>query len=129
MENGSEFDKLWDNKEFSSKVMGIIFDEGHCISRWGTFRDEYRDLGQLYYHLRGWNIFFYVTSATLSPVVLTDISKILHLDRENMVFLHRSNDRPNVFVGVQQMKHPANGFEDLAFLIQKGWKEGDPLPL
>ncbi len=26
------------------------------------------------------------------------------------------------------MKHPANSYEDLGFLILKDWKEGDPVP-
>src|ERR1700683_3001651 len=43
-------------------------------------------------------------------------------------FFHRSNDRPNVFYAVQAMKYPRKSFEDLAFLIPRVWKEGDPLP-
>jgi superfamily II DNA helicase RecQ len=72
------------------------------------------------------NIPFYVTSATLPPLVLYDVMDILHIRHDNVHTMQRSNDRPNVHLIVQQMVHPAKSFLDLAFLIPDnlppGWK-------
>ena len=35
---------------------------------------------------------------------------------------------PNVHLEVRRMRHPANSFRDLDFLIPPGWKPGDALP-
>lgn len=122
--HGGFQDVLGDNS-FASKLMGIIFDEGHCITKWGDFREEYRALGRLRWLLP--NTVFYVTSATLSKSVLADVCRVLHLRQDNTVFFHRSNDRPNVFLGVHKMRYSASSFEDLDFLFA-GWKLGDPPP-
>jgi hypothetical protein len=39
-----------------------------------------------------------------------------------------NTDRPNIFLVVERMKHPANSYEDLAFIIHKNLKPGDPVP-
>lgn len=126
MKRNGGFEKLWDDKSFVSKLSGIIVDEGHCISSWGGFRPEYRDIG----YLRGFlpDVTFYVTSATLSKNVLRDVQKTLGLHDNNTVYFHRSNDRPNVFLGVHRMQHSASSFKDLDILFPKDWEEGDPIP-
>ena len=61
------FDKLWKRDLFSSKVISIIWDEGHCVSKWADFRPEYKNAGQLRYLIPS-HIPFYVTLATLPPI-------------------------------------------------------------
>ena len=39
-----------------------------------------------------------------------------------------SNDRPNVFLAVFRLQHPAKSFDDLNFLVPRSWKEEDPNP-
>jgi superfamily II DNA helicase RecQ len=39
---GSGFDKLWKINVFTSHVVSIIWDEGHCVSKWGDFRPAYK---------------------------------------------------------------------------------------
>ena len=68
-------------------------------------------------------------SATIGPQMVPDISKNLHL-RPDKTFIARLNtDRPNIFLVVERMKHPANLYEDLAFLIKKGMTADDPKPI
>jgi superfamily II DNA helicase RecQ len=75
---GGGFDKLWKHKPFTSCVISVIWDEGHCVSKWADFRPEYKNAGQLRYIIPR-HIPFYVTLATLPPVVLLDVMKILQI--------------------------------------------------
>ncbi|KAF8214748.1 P-loop containing nucleoside triphosphate hydrolase protein, partial [Mycena galopus ATCC 62051] len=42
MKPGGGFQNLWTNKAFASKVISIVWDEAHCLSKWGSFRPEYK---------------------------------------------------------------------------------------
>jgi superfamily II DNA helicase RecQ len=110
------FDKLWKQDLFTSKVISIIWDEGHCVSRWADFCPEYKNAGRLRYIIPS-HIPFYVTSATLPPIVLDDVMNILHMQKNNTYILERSNDRHNVSICVRELLHPASSYLDLAFLI------------
>lgn len=123
--DGGGFEKLWRSPEFVQKVISIIWDEGHCVSKWADIRPEYKDIERLRYLLPK-NIPFYITSATLPPIVLQDVMDILHVRPNKVEIIRRSNDRPNVHLVVRKMVHPANSFLDLAWLIPEnlpsGWK-------
>jgi len=55
---------LWSSKIFVTNVLNIMFNEGHCITQWGsTFQPEYGNLGILQFLVPG--IPFYVTSETI----------------------------------------------------------------
>lgn len=122
-----ELEKLWKKEDFTKRLLNFIFDEGHCISQWSSFRTEYAHLGALRYLIPE-NIPFYVASATLPLPVLLDVIEILrlHLDRTEQIL--RSNDRPEVSLMVRGLIFPANSFRDLDFLIPEGFKEGDSTP-
>ncbi|GLB35135.1 putative helicase superfamily c-terminal domain [Lyophyllum shimeji] len=118
---------LWSHKTFMSKIFNITFDEGHCICQWGsTFRPEYKQVGSLRFLAPG--IPFYVTSATIPPSMMSTLKETLHISPSSCTVSQRSNDRHNIAFDVQKMKYPINSYEDLAFLIPKNWKEGDPPP-
>ena len=102
--------------------MYIVFDEAHCISRWGTFRNEYRDVGRLRYYLP--NTPFYATSAMLPQKVLDDVRHVLHMHAGNTNMLVRSNDRPNVYLAVKRLVYSVKSFKDLKFLIPINCKAG-----
>ncbi|KAF9467976.1 P-loop containing nucleoside triphosphate hydrolase protein [Collybia nuda] len=103
--------KLWMKSKVRKCILYFTFDEGHCISQWGKFRKEYLLVGDLHY-LISEDIPFYVTSATLPPTVLLDITEILHL--------------PEMCLMVHGLTFAANRFKDLSFLIPQGYKDGDP---
>ncbi|KAG1766132.1 hypothetical protein EV702DRAFT_1272018, partial [Suillus placidus] len=44
MKPGGEFEKLLRKPLFAQQIIGIIFDEAHCIATWGDFRPEYKEL-------------------------------------------------------------------------------------
>ena len=119
------FDKLWKEDLFTSRVISIIWDEGHCVSKWADFHPEYKNAGCLRYIIPS-HIPFYVTSATLPAIVLNDVMNILHMQKDNTYIMERSNDRHNISICVREMLHPANSYLDLAFLIPEnplpGWK-------
>ena len=119
------FDKLWKHEPFTSRVISIIWDEGHCVSKWGDFRPEYKTAGRLRYIIPR-HIPFYVTSATMPPIVLDDIMNNLQIRKDNAYIHERSNDRANVSICVRPMVHPAKSYLDLAFLIpvdpKPGWR-------
>lgn len=108
--------------------MYMVFDEGHCVSQWGrSFRNEYLHVGTIRYLLPN-TIPFYVASATLPQSVLRDVSEILRLRPSQLEYIIRSNDRPNINLVVRPIEHALESYDDLAFLIPEGWKEGDPPP-
>jgi ATP-dependent DNA helicase RecQ len=108
-----------------SKVFNIVFDEGHCVSQWGsTFRPEYKLVGMLRFIAPG--IPFYITSATIPHPMLQDIKDTLHIS--NSLLFQQSNDRHNIAFCVKKMQHPASSFEDLAFLVPSHWEEHNRAP-
>jgi len=126
MKPGGKFEALFKKTQFRSQILSVIFDEAHCISAWGDFRREYKDLGRLRYMLPH-GLPFAIVSATLPPRVLADVSDILQICTEKLYPIRRSNDRSNVSLIVRKMKYPANSFKDLAFLVPEGWKPGDKI--
>ncbi|KII90675.1 hypothetical protein PLICRDRAFT_697180 [Plicaturopsis crispa FD-325 SS-3] len=127
LKDGNGFGKLWKTSNFASRIISVIWDEAHCISKWGNFRPEYKDAGRLRYLLPP-GVRYFITSATLPPLVLNDVLDILQIRKEKAHMIHRSNDRPNVYVVVREMAYPLNSFRDLDFLIPKNWKAGDKPP-
>lgn len=125
--NTPHVDSLWKKPTFTKKILNFIFDEGHCISQWGSFRKEYTNIGALRYLIPE-SIPFYVPSATLPPAVLLDIAEVLRLRKEKTEYIICSNDRPEIHLAVRGLAFPANSFKDLAFLIPEGFKETDRLP-
>ncbi|KAJ8503631.1 hypothetical protein ONZ45_g10688 [Pleurotus djamor] len=118
---------LWSSQNFTSNLLTIIFDEAHCMSQWGTFRKEYREVGRLRYAVPK-DIPLYVVSATLPEAVLSDISRILQLKADETTYIMRSNDRQEVSLAVVALKNPANSFEDLSCLIPGGPESTTPPP-
>ena len=109
-----------------SKVFNIVFDEGHCISQWGsTFRPKYKLVGMLRFIAPG--IPFYITSATIPHAMLQDIKVTLHIPSTSLLF-QRSNDRHNIAFCVKKLQHPMSSFEDLAFLVPSCSAEHDHAP-
>ncbi|THH15200.1 hypothetical protein EUX98_g9501 [Antrodiella citrinella] len=127
MKPGGEFEKLFKNPTFASRIVSVIFDEAHCISQWGTFRPEYKEIERLRYILPK-DTLIAVASATFSDKILSDIKHTLHLRKDRLTYITRSNDRPNVQIVVRKIQHAMDSFRDLDFLIPAGWMAGDAEP-
>ncbi|KAF8806502.1 P-loop containing nucleoside triphosphate hydrolase protein [Phlegmacium glaucopus] len=124
--SNEEVEKLWKKADFTKRLLNFIFDEGHCISQWGSFRKEYAHLGALRYLIPE-HVPFYIASATLPLPILLDIIDILQLRIDKTEQILRSNDRPEISLMVRCLVYPANKFQDLWFLIPDSFKEGDTL--
>ncbi|KAF8154631.1 P-loop containing nucleoside triphosphate hydrolase protein [Crassisporium funariophilum] len=125
--NNPHTDVLFKKPNFTKKILNFIFDEAHCISQWGSFRNEYRNIGALRYLLPS-SVSFYVPSATLPHTILLDITTILRLRPNRTEHIICSNDRPEISLVVRGLTFPANSFKDLDFLIPQGFSEGDTPP-
>jgi superfamily II DNA helicase RecQ len=127
MKTGGGFEQLVKKEDFTSCIVSIIFDEAHCISAWGEFRPEYKEVGHLHYILLK-NIPIMITSATLPPLVFNDVQEILQLHSEKLVVFHCSSDQPNIHIVVHVIQSSLSSFADLKFILCN-WKPGDPPPL
>jgi len=127
MKPDREFEQLLKNQLFVSQIISIVIDEAHCLTDWGEFRPEYRELGQLRYILPP-TLPLLVVSATITKSTKNDITRLLHMQRDRTVVFRRSSDRPNIKIGVRKIKYALGSFPDLMFLIPAGFKVGDPPP-
>lgn len=127
MEKG-HCERLWKKPSFTSRLLYFVFDEGHCVREWSSFREKYKHVGSLRYMIPE-TIPFYVASATLPYPVLCDVTKILNLRKGETEHIFWSNDRPDIALAIQQMQHPASSHQDLAFLIPNNFEDGDAPPL
>ncbi|KAJ3476844.1 hypothetical protein NLI96_g10880 [Meripilus lineatus] len=123
----SVFERIWRNPAFTSKIISVVWDEAHCITSWGSFREEYAEAGRLRDMLPR-SIPYLVPSATLPEATCEEVMRILGMRKQDTSFIKRSNDRPNVYLTVRKIEHSLTSFKDLDFLIPKGWKPSDPLP-
>ncbi|KAF8345005.1 P-loop containing nucleoside triphosphate hydrolase protein [Amanita rubescens] len=120
------FEKLMKDKLFVNSLIGIVIDEAHCISQWGSFRPEYRHIGQLRFLPRK-HCPYLITSATMSPAVILDIKKVLNLDEDKLLLSRCSVNRSNFAIIIRPIVHSLASFLDLKFLL-RDWKPGDPPP-
>lgn len=127
MQEGGHCERLWKIPAFTSRLLYFVFDEGHCIREWSTFREQYKHVGSLR-HLIPETIPFYVTSATLPTPLLLDVMEILQLRKGHTEFILRSNDRPDIALGIHKMQYAAYTYQDLGFLIPDGYQNDDPPP-
>lgn len=126
--NDGRFDVLWGKNKFTNKIINIVLDEAHVIKEWGgTFRSDYLRIGPIRYLLPR-TVPFHLGSATISLQLEPILQSNLHLRQHHTSVIRMSTDRPNIFLVVKRMKYPLNSFEDLAFIIQKHLKPGDPKP-
>ena len=83
MKLGGGFEHLIKNAHFTSHITSVIFDEAHCISTWGSFRSEYKEVSHLHYMLPV-EIPIMFTTVTLPPLIFDDIKNTLQLRPEKL---------------------------------------------
>lgn len=127
LDKNGRFLRILKDQSFLCKLITVIIDEAHCVVNWGSFRPEYRELGLLRYAIPA-SVPLFLTSATLPPVLLRDVRRLLHI-RPNPYEEIMSNDRPNVAIMVRKITYPLNTFWDLSFLVPEGWTPAKEKPM
>lgn len=117
------FAMLWKKPQFTNKILYFVFDEGHCISKWSSFRREYLTIGTLRFLIPD-RIPFYIASATLPAPVLLDVSDILQLRPSETESVTLSCDRPDIHLVARPIQYTMNTFQDLAFLAPRDYRDG-----
>ncbi|KIK77124.1 hypothetical protein PAXRUDRAFT_17707 [Paxillus rubicundulus Ve08.2h10] len=125
MKLDGEFERMLKDPLFALRVVSVIIDKAHCLTEWGEFRPEYKELGRLQY-IHPTTIPLMITSAMLANDVLLTTIRLLHMHPDKMTVICHSTDCPNIKIGVRKIKYALNSFAGLAFLIPEGWKPGDP---
>ncbi|KIO32743.1 hypothetical protein M407DRAFT_211374, partial [Tulasnella calospora MUT 4182] len=111
------FTSQWRNERLRKRSISVIIDEAHCVPQWGSsFRSGYLDVIQLPF-LFPPDTSLYLTSATLPSADLKQLISLTGVSKASSVVIHRSNERPNVHITVQMIRHRVNSYEDLNFLM------------
>lgn len=118
------FRQLLNSSKFAEKIGAIIIDEAHCISQWGDkFRALYAELGTLRAFVPH-KVPFFITSATLPPLVLAQVHATVHMQAETSYHVNLGMDRPNIAWFIRRMAGAKKDFESLAFLIPHATDNG-----
>jgi superfamily II DNA helicase RecQ len=89
----------------------------HCVKQWGTeFRPNYALLGLLRFRLP--TIPLHVTSATIPPHILPKVLESLFIKDKSTIIIRRSNDRSNVHLVVEPLRHPQSSWLDLDRILK-----------
>lgn len=127
MKPEGEFEKILKDTHFASHIISIVVDEAHCLTDWGEFHPEYRELGWICFMLP--SVPLLVASATLTTSAISDVRRLLQMHTTKTTVLRCSSDRPNIKIGVQKIKYALNMFVDLVFLVPEGYNDSNlPLP-
>ena len=82
---------------YHSRLLGLVIDEAHCIVQWGKdFRPTYSKLDKLQLYIPV-HIPIYATSATVTPEMLLEIHRVLHISPIQSFHLNLGNDCPNIY--------------------------------
>ena len=96
--------------------MGIVINEAHCIVQWGgDFRPTYGMLDKLRSFIPP-DIPLYVTSATMTPDVQSEVCRQLHINPSESFHLNLGNDRENTYYEVRPIRN-GQDFAALDFLF------------
>lgn len=90
------FSKLMRSTEFNKDVACLGIDEAHCISQWeSSFRKKYGELARLRSFVP-LSVPLLIASATMPPLVLTDVTKKLCYSSEGTFLVNLGNNCSNI---------------------------------
>ena len=122
----SKFRDLVQSPPYAGSIGGLIIDEAHVISQWGTtFRKEYGNILNVR-ALVPLGVPVYATTATAQPTVLHEIRAKLGINPDTCFYLNLGNDRPNLAQEIKFIRS-SDDFDALGFLATNV-KTVDDLP-
>lgn len=97
--------------------MFVVIDEAHCIAQWGQkFRKMYSSLNKLDSYVPAGTPLL-ITSATLPPLVLSEIRNTLEIHDGQSFDLNLGNDRTNIMPIIWPMKAAKEDLDSLNFVV------------
>ena len=110
------FNGLICSPEYHKYLIGVVIDEAHCIVQWGgDFRPTYAKLNKLRSYIPT-HIPIYATLATMTPSILSEVHKVLHIRSSTSFHLNLGNNRQNIYQEVRLIRNSTD-FSALAFLF------------
>ena len=120
------FNDLLCSPEFHKHLAGVVIDEAHCIVQWGKdFRTAYRRLDKLRSFIPA-RLPIYATSATMTPLILSEVREVLHINPLESFHLNLGNDRPNIYSEVRIIPN-STSYSAFDFLFD-GATQADDIP-
>jgi superfamily II DNA helicase RecQ len=129
MANGDRFHtQILRQESFKENIIGLVVDEAHSISEWGTddFRPAYKELNILIGRLPG-GVPTLASSATVPPEVLDDIKYKIGLGTDYATIAY-SNRKINVTLSVRILQHPQSTYADLLPVFPSGVERLEDFP-
>ena len=112
-----EFSKSLRDTSWSKYILFVVIDEAHCIAQWGQkFRKMYSSLNKLRSYIPTGTPLL-ITSATLPPLVLSEIRNTLEVRSGHSFDLNLGNDRSNIMPIVWPMKAAKEDLGSLNFIV------------
>jgi superfamily II DNA helicase RecQ len=119
--HNTKFQALTGSATFRKRIGGIVVDEAHLVHGWRTFRPRYQHLGLLRSFFPKAPIL--AVSATMTPYVRRFIHHSLAMNDATR-FIHRTIDRPNIFLAAIPITKGVNTMRDLDFVIREWLDSG-----
>ncbi|KAJ6552521.1 P-loop containing nucleoside triphosphate hydrolase protein [Mycena sp. CBHHK59/15] len=112
-------EKVLNNVLFTTNVISLVIDEGHCICEWGTddFQPDFRKIAQLAARLPT-GLPILAASATMLRDVIRNILHHLGLPAD-CARVQVSNEKLNVSLSVRIMQNELDSYADLLSLFPK----------
>lgn len=113
--HNSRFRSLLSSSSFNQHLLYFAVDEAHCITQWGhNFRQAYKSLGSVRAAVVS-EVPVLILSATMEPLVLTEVRDIMNISRDLSYHVNLGNRRENIHYEVHLIKKKE--FSELDFVI------------
>jgi superfamily II DNA/RNA helicase len=117
VKNNPDFLRLTaEGSPFRRRIVGIVGDEIHLAHAWRTFRERWANLGAIRPMIPGIPVM--ALSATLTPYVRRFVHRSFDLMAQTS-FIHRSIDRPNIYLHTRLTECTLRDFKELHWLVPK----------
>ena len=125
---GPKFRPISTDPAFKSKVVMVAVDEAHLVEQWGNkFRQEYAKLMMLRERL-GARVPWFACSATVSRRTFDLVMSRIGFDKQELMTIRTSVDRPEVSIIIEQMEQNTKGsYNSLYFLLDQAITEDGQL--